>query len=662
MTKRVTVLFCLAFIVTVTTVIAQPVRNGVDVVWARDVAGASMTLDGVLDEEAWQMAETISLEWGAPNVLPGSGQRIEGEPVLAEPSDGNDGTLYFLRNGNTLWMGLMVNDISIGGGRGLQAGNWFFDGFIMAMTDRTRRDLIDFEGNNNFSTRPAEFIYGWWHPADTLDGGLPIPEIAPRFFGDYGVGFNDSLDAERAQERIDVLNWAYSIDGTANDDSHGEDVGYSFEVTIDLGLMGYDFSGEGGDQVPFNFALQDADYQWPFNQDLSFVSRVWFQNQWANNFNEGVGYIHGASDVTVSSGAAPEVTEPEILVRNTGSEDAPTIDGSLDEAVWDSVGTTWYLQYKAPIETMDMNPGVLAPYIQRWFRPDFNGDGNAAVVVDPSLSRIKMVFEGDMLYLGVDVDDQAISGIAAESGRDGIRFTMRQVDSLNSSLVLPSRQFDVYVDSSGAAALALDAINLTLENPDALQAAVSLKGASTVADPSDVDEGYQIEIAINLPLALGYPEGLGDGRLWLSANFFDGDVLESMENSYATRTWFSAERGSGASHYAYLSPAVGVNTESEGFEVPQKIALRGNYPNPFNPETTLQYEIPAVGEVTLQVYDVLGRLVSTIEQGTLAPGVHEVTFDAAGLASGLYLYRFQLTNNGQGEVRNSDFGRMLLLK
>ncbi len=661
MLKRVTILMNLALLAVAYTSMAQPVRNGVDVVWARDVEGAEMTLDGSLNEAAWQMAETLSLEWDGPTELPGSGQRVEGEPVLADPSDGNDGTLYLLRDGNMLWMGLMVNDKSIGGGRGLQTGNWFFDGFIMAMTDRSRRDLIDYEANNSFSTRPAEFIYGWWHPADTLDGGLPIPEIAPRFFGDYGVGFNDSLNAERPQERMDVLNWAYTIDGVANDDSHGEDVGYTFEVMIDLGLMGYDFSQDGGDQVPFNFALQDADYRWPLNQDLAFVSRVWFQNQWANNFNEGVAYIHGASDVTVSSGEPPTVTDPEILVLTTGERDAPTVDGSLDEAVWEETETTWYLQYKAPTELMDMNPGVLAPYIQRWFRPDLNGDGNAAVVVDPSVSGIKMLHKDDVLYIGVDVDDQAISGFSAESGRDGIRFTMRQVDSLTTSLTLPSKQFDVYVDSSGAAALALDALEIVEANAEAFQAAVSLKGSSTVADASDVDEGYQIEIAIDLPAALGYPEGLGDGRLWLSANFFDGDILESMENSYATRTWLAAERGSGASHYAYLSPVLAVNTEDTQ-ELPESIALRGNYPNPFNPVTTIQYDIPALGQVTLQVFDLLGRLVSTVDQGVLPAGSHEMTFDGAGLASGLYLYRIQVADNVQGEAQMSGVGRMLLLK
>lgn len=643
---------------------AQPVRNGVDVVWARDVNGAEMTLDGTLDEAAWGSAEMIPLVWGQPTTAPGSGQRIEGEPVLAEPLDGNNGTLYLLRNGNELWMGLSVSDKSIGGGRGLQTGNWFFDGFIMAMTDRSRRDLINFEPGgdaNNFATRPAEFIYGWWHPADTLDGGLPVPEIDPRFFGDYGVAFNDSMNAERAQERQDVLNWAYTIDGIANDDTHGEDVGYVYEVVLDLGLMGYDFSQEGGDKVPFSFALQDADYRWPLDPNQFFVSRVWFQSQWANNFDEGVAYIYGSSDVTVDSGDPPQVTDPEILVLNTGGADVPVIDGSLDDDVWGQIDNTWYLQYQAPLEIMDMNPGALAPYIQRWFRPDLNSDGRAATVVDPSLSGIKMLHEGNILYLGVDVDDQAISGFDAESGRDGIRFTMRRIDSLTTQQTFASRQFDVFVDSSGMASLGLDAVDIAGQNPDAFQAAVTLKGASTVADPTDVDEGYQIEIAIDLTEALGYDDGLGDGRLWLSANFFDGDILESMENSYATRTWLTGERGAGASHYAYLSPTNAVSTEDEQV-LPDQIALRGNFPNPFNPVTTLQYTLPGVGDVNLEVFDILGRRVASVNLGIRDVGSHDYTFNASSLSSGLYLYRITSVNQATGDVVSSEVGRMTLLK
>ncbi len=644
-----------------TEVSSQPVRNDDDVVWARDVAGAAMTLDGELVEPQWSQAETIPLVWNQAHGAPGDGQKIEGNPTLAGPLDGNDGMLYVLRDGNTLWLGLGVGDKSIGGGRALQAGNWFFDGFIMSMQDRSRNNLINYDDNNNFSPRPAEFIYGWWHPSDTLAGGLPIPGIAPRFFGDYGVGFNDSLNAERSPEKQAVLNWAYSITGTANDDTHGDDTGYFFEVTIDLAAMGYDFTAPGGDKVAFGFALQDADYNWPFNDSQFFVSRVWFQNQWANNFNEGAAYIYGQPGVTVTSGAAPDVTHPEITIPTAGSFGAPTVDGALDEPVWDALDPAIYLQYKATPEVMAMNAASVMKYYHRWFRPDINGDGNAAIVVDPSLATAKLFFEGDILYIGVDVADQAISGFSAESGRDGIRFTMRQVDSLETDGTLFSRQFDVSVDSSGAVRYGLDAATVRMADVTAFEAGVSLKGASTPADPSDVDEGYQLEIAIDLTKSLGYPTGLGDGRLWLSANFFDGDFLEAANDSYATRTWSPGERSQEASIYAYLNGSSAVAVEDEA-TLPERITLLGNYPNPFNPATTLRYAIPEGGEVTVQVFDLLGRQVAWHNLGTQSAGAHEFSFRPVGLASGLYLYRVQVSDAAGGNARLSDVGRMILLK
>ncbi len=638
---------------------AQPVRNGVDVLWAKDVAGAPMDLDGNLDEAAWAQAERLVIRWNEPPGSPGSGQKIEGNPELAEPLDGNDGTLMMLRNGNELWIGLDVRDKSIGGGRGLNAGNWFFDGFIMALNDRTRRREPPYTDKNNFNSRPAEFIMGWWHPADTLDGGLPVPGIAPRFFGDYGVGFGDKFDAERTPEKKAVLQWAHSIDGVANDDEEGDDVGYQFEVKIDVGLMGFDFTKEGGDQVPFGFALQDTDYNWPFDQAKWFTSRVWFQNQYANNFNEGVGYIYGAPGVTVA-GAAPEVTEPVVNVFKSGSLGAPVVDGNLDEAVWDESPVLFNLQYEADVETMNDNPGTLFPYYIRWFRPDINGDQNAAVVVDPSLAKVKLTFEGNILYVGVDVDDQAINGTSGEDGRDGIRVILRDRTEVNAVGTLDGKQFDFWVDSTASVQYGIDAAAIREIDPDAVVAAVGLKGASTAADPSDIDEGYQIEIGINMTKALGYEDGMGDGRFWMGLNFFDGDNLESASASYATRVWAPGERASEASIYGYFNSAFGVASERDGV-VPDRIALLGNYPNPFNPSTMVRFSLPSATDVSLAVFDMLGRRVSAIPLGMQAAGTHEVSFDASSLVSGVYLYRLESAHREAGSLL-SGYGRMVLLK
>lgn len=79
-------------------------------------------------------------------------------------------------------------------------------------------------------------------------------------------------------------------------------------------------------------------------------------------------------------------------------------------------------------------------------------------------------------------------------------------------------------------------------------------------------------------------------------------------------------------------------------EFPQTYILSQNYPNPFNPTTVIRYELPQNSEVTLQVFDMLGRQVATLANGSMPAGTHEVQFDATGLSSGVYLYRLQTSS------------------
>lgn len=69
--------------------------------------------------------------------------------------------------------------------------------------------------------------------------------------------------------------------------------------------------------------------------------------------------------------------------------------------------------------------------------------------------------------------------------------------------------------------------------------------------------------------------------------------------------------------------------------------LTQNYPNPFNPTTNIEFRIANFGLVTLKVYDVLGREVATLVNEERKPGNYEVSWDASGMASGVYFYRLQ---------------------
>jgi hypothetical protein len=73
--------------------------------------------------------------------------------------------------------------------------------------------------------------------------------------------------------------------------------------------------------------------------------------------------------------------------------------------------------------------------------------------------------------------------------------------------------------------------------------------------------------------------------------------------------------------------------------VPKSALLAQNYPNPFNPTTVISYQLPDVSDVRLVVYDLIGREVAVLVNERKAAGSYQAKFNAAGLASGVYLYR-----------------------
>jgi hypothetical protein len=79
-------------------------------------------------------------------------------------------------------------------------------------------------------------------------------------------------------------------------------------------------------------------------------------------------------------------------------------------------------------------------------------------------------------------------------------------------------------------------------------------------------------------------------------------------------------------------------------EIVKNYALFQNYPNPFNPTTTINYQLPQTGNVTLKIYDILGREVATLVNEQKNQGRYSVNFDASSLASGVYIYRIKVND------------------
>lgn len=97
-------------------------------------------------------------------------------------------------------------------------------------------------------------------------------------------------------------------------------------------------------------------------------------------------------------------------------------------------------------------------------------------------------------------------------------------------------------------------------------------------------------------------------------------------------------------HGADLPTAV----RTSAIGLPTQTKLDQNYPNPFNPSTIIRFALAEGSFISLKVFDILGREVSTLATGWYLPGYHNIQWNAAGLASGVYLCRLSVASPGIG--------------
>jgi len=124
-----------------------------------------------------------------------------------------------------------------------------------------------------------------------------------------------------------------------------------------------------------------------------------------------------------------------------------------------------------------------------------------------------------------------------------------------------------------------------------------------------------------------FPSGNPIGNGVTFGRYFYADSLGS--GMFPADTMFVKLRG--------FSTAVHENNKPTA--LPDKFVLHQNYPNPFNPETTISYELPRSAFVSIEIYDVTGRLVETLMNSKQSAGKHIIKFSADRLSSGVYFYR-----------------------
>lgn len=155
----------------------------------------------------------------------------------------------------------------------------------------------------------------------------------------------------------------------------------------------------------------------------------------------------------------------------------------------------------------------------------------------------------------------------------------------------------------------------------------------TWTDNSGNEEGFLVQ------------RKLTTGGTWADLTTVGADVTSYLDISLVTGNEYCYRirsfNAAGNSAYSSENCAVPTGIEEITSGIPSEFSLFNNYPNPFNPATTIYFAVPEVSYVELKVFDALGSEVATILADTKEAGYHHVQFDATNLQSGIYFYQLQ---------------------
>lgn len=641
MKKNLAVFVLCLIVVSSFTAYGQMIKR-TDAIWARTTSNP-ITLDGKLLEADWAKAESLYISYGKDNGMPGSGFTTDGWNVV--PTDPlNNAVVKFLVNGDSLYVAVIVKDSSIGGGPWPGPAKW--EGVLSNIRNKSKADR----------PVPNSEIYYAWNTEGWADPNTGKVGAMPGYFGPYSGSIR--TDSADGLPKFKIWDAKTFVDGLTNADSI-IDKGYTMEFKINLKFYGYDAKAAAGDIVMYSLSIYDSDWQWFRGADTAknrfAINKAWAQGPWGGNNNNHLRVFVKPSVTT--TGAVPAV-DADLTISGAGSFAAPTIDGKLDDAVWNGTGIGKLLLRWGNTAIRNAYPNT-APFRSGQFQPTVNG--TKAAVIDGDTATIKYFYKGSDLYLGFSVKDKAVQFVNSLDRWDGFRVMITDRKKRDGDSVLVARNITFIIDSTGGNGRRedLSAISGAWDSSgQAVNVKIALNPGTTVDTLGlQADNGYTAEMKIDLT-KLGYPADRGDGVLFLGICMFDGDSFDPPSTSYGYRVWFMREQTwQDGVAWMYMDPnKVITSVGEENAVAPKEFKLLGNYPNPFNPTTTIKFSMPQTNEVTLEVFDVLGRLVALQNLGIQQIGNREVAFNASNLASGVYNYRLRTAAN-QVVV-----GRMMLLK
>ena len=130
-----------------------------------------------------------------------------------------------------------------------------------------------------------------------------------------------------------------------------------------------------------------------------------------------------------------------------------------------------------------------------------------------------------------------------------------------------------------------------------------------------------------------------------SARQFDSMIMEDLFGGFLVRVDMRVDStvtipNPAVTSVRIITELVCLDVGTSPGEMPRDFSLGQNYPNPFNAETRIAYSIPVASDVTISIFDVLGREIGVLSEVRTSPGSHTIRWSAEDLPSGVYFYRF----------------------
>ena len=388
--------------------------------------------------------------------------------------------------------------------------------------------------------------------------------------------------------------------------NNGGPVGYYLEFSFSLDSLGFETPPAVGKVISTQFQIDD--------NDNTVGERIHVTNWHYSPLNNDYQATAGWGDAVLG-----DLIDLKYVFLKTST--APVIDGNLD-AIWNDANqiTMDFVQAQGAA-------GFLAPQ---------------AEVTDQDW-RFYGLYDDTNIYGLFTVYDDVVDTISNTNWKmDGVEF---YIDVSNTHTAT------VTVGQAGSTAYQY--CLRPREPVDSVKTAVQKgldykwKLLNTVTNDSVFSSrsGWQLEFKLSLD-SLGFTTPAVPGPIFSTQFQTDDNDNGVGERIHTTNWWFSplnndyqATAGWGDGKLGPMIPSVGVATQSG--QVARSFELAQNYPNPFNPSTEISFTLAKSAKVRLAVYNLLGKEVAVLVNGTMSAGYHPVTFNAKNLSSGVYFYKLE---------------------